>query len=247
MVDVTPETASGFQYPEKTSPDGPTTSQHFQTIATRAPCGASRIPAFPGGILPITHHDHGSSYLWKCFELLDLQLQQQHLITRNRDETTRSRGLGTCAPLWQRLRACCPRTVFYNGPILDGAGNQCQTDLDLSAAMLATRKFWFQPPVKYDPEWTDYLEQYKAQAQTWPHVPPPRTDDLVKTVLATNDSAPGPDGIPYAAWRLHPGTSSEAMATHLNDICRSAVPPRVQFKHGSRKPKWVPPLIISVH
>ena len=106
------------------------------------------------------------TFLWKCFELLDLQLQQQHLITRNRDETTRSRGLGTCAPLWQRLRACCPRTVFYNGPILDGAGNQCQTDLDLSAAMLATRKFWFQPPVKYDPEWTDYLEQYKAQAQT---------------------------------------------------------------------------------
>ena len=48
------------------------------------------------------------TFLWKCFELLDLQLQQQHLITRNRDETTRSRGLGTCAPLWQRLRACCP-------------------------------------------------------------------------------------------------------------------------------------------
>ena len=94
--------------------------------------------------------------LWKCFELLDLQLQQQHLITRNRDETIRSRGLGTNAPLWQRLRASCPRTVFYNGPILDGAGNQCQTDLDLSAAMLATRKFWFQPPVTYDPEWTDY-------------------------------------------------------------------------------------------
>ena len=38
--------------------------------------------------------------------------------------------------------------------------------------MLATRKFWFQPPVKYDPEWTDYLEQYKAQTQPWPHVPP---------------------------------------------------------------------------
>ena len=38
------------------------------------------------------------TFLWKCFELLDLQLQQQHLITRNRDETTRSRGLGTNAP-----------------------------------------------------------------------------------------------------------------------------------------------------
>ena len=30
------------------------------------------------------------TFLWKCFELLDLQLQQQHLITRNRDETTQS-------------------------------------------------------------------------------------------------------------------------------------------------------------
>jgi len=53
------------------------------------------------------------TFLWKCFEVLDLQLQQQHFITRNRDETTRSRGLGTSAPLWQRLRASCPRTVFY--------------------------------------------------------------------------------------------------------------------------------------
>ena len=164
------------------------------------------------------------TFLWKCFELLDLQLQQQHLITRNRDETTRSRGLGTNAPLWQRLRASCPRTVFYNGPILDGAGNQCQTDLDLSAAMLATRKFWFQPPVTYDPEWTDYLEQYKSQTQPWPHVPPPGAEDLIRTVLTTNDSSPGPDGIPYAAWRLHPGVSSDAMISHLNDICRSAVP-----------------------
>ena len=180
------------------------------------------------------------TFLWKCFELLDLQLQQQHLITRNRDETTRSRGLGTNAPLWQRLRASCPRTVFYNGPILDGAGNQCQTDLDLSAAMLATRKFWFQPPVKYDPEWTDYLEQYKAQAQPWPHVPPPGAEDLIRTVLATNDSSPGPDGIPYAAWRLHPGVSSDAMITHLNDICRSSVPPPCSVQAWIPKAKMGP-------
>ena len=181
------------------------------------------------------------TFLWKCFELLDLQIQQQHLITRNRDETTRSRGLGTSAPLWQRLRASCPRAVFYNGPIMNGEGKQCQTDIDLSAAMLATRKFWFQPPVKYDPEWTTYLEQYKAQVQVWPHVPPPQKEDLIKSILATNDSAPGPDGIPYAAWRLHPATSAEAMTTHFDDICRSAVPPLVQYKHGFLKPKWALP------
>ena len=70
--------------------------------------------------------------------------------------------------------------------------------------------------------------------------PPPRTDDLVKTVLATNDSAPGPDGIPYAAWRLHPGTSSEAMVTHLNDICRSAVPPPCSVQAWIPKAKMGP-------
>ena len=107
---------------------------------------------------------------------------------------------------------------------MNGEGKQCQTDIDLSAAMLATQKFWFQPPVKYDPEWTTYLEQYKAQVQVWPHVPHPK-EDLIKSILATNDSAPGPDGIPYAAWRLHRATSAEAMTTHFDDICRSAVRP----------------------
>ena len=180
------------------------------------------------------------TFLWKCFEILDLQIQQQHLITRNRDETTRSRGLGTSAPLWQRLRASCPRAVFYNGPIMNGEGKQCQTDIDLSAAMLATRKFWFQPPVKYDPEWTTYLEQYKAQVQVWPHVPPPQKEDLIKSILATNDSAPGPDGIPYAAWRLHPATSAEAMTTHFDDICRSAVPPPCSVQAWIPKAKMGP-------
>ena len=106
--------------------------------------------------------------------------------------------------------------------------------------MLATRKFWFQPPVKYDPEWTDYLDQYKAQIQPWPHVPPPGAENLIRTVLATNDSSPGPDGIPYAAWRLHPGVSSEAMVTHLNDICRSAVPPPCSVQAWIPKAKMGP-------
>ena len=52
------------------------------------------------------------TFLWKCFEFLDLQIQQHHFIARNRDEANRSRGLGTSAPLWQRLRASCPRAVF---------------------------------------------------------------------------------------------------------------------------------------
>ena len=173
-------------------------------------------------------------FLWKCFELLDLQIQQQHFITRNREEADRSRGLGTSAPMWQRLRSSCPKTVFYNGPILDGQGQPCHTDRDLSDAMLATRQFWFEPPCKHDPQWTQYLARYKEQSQRWPHVLPPTQEDFAKTILYTNDSAPGPDGIPYAAWRIHPGIASEAMSTHLDDICRAAVPPPCSVQ------AWIP-------
>ena len=173
-------------------------------------------------------------FLWKCFDLLDLQTQQQHFITRNREEADRSRGLGTSAPMWQRLRSSCPKTVFYNGPILDGQGSPCHTDRDLSDAMLATRHFWFEPPCQYDPQWAQYLARYKEQSQRWPHVPPPTQSDFAKTILFTNDSAPGPDGIPYAAWRIHPGIASEAMSTHLDDICRAAVPPPCSVQ------AWIP-------
>ena len=136
--------------------------------------------------------------------------------------------------MWQRLRSSCPKTVFYNGPILDGQGSPCHTDRDLSDAMLATRHFWFEPPCQYDPQWAQYLARYKEQSQRWPHVPPPTQSDFAKTILFTNDSAPGPDGIPYAAWRIHPRIASEAMSTHLDDICRAAVPPPCSVQ------AWIP-------
>ena len=100
--------------------------------------------------------------------------------------------------------------------------------------MLATRHFWFESPVVYDPDWTSYLEQYKHQITPWPHVLPPTRDDFVKSILATNDSAPGPDGIPYAAWRLRPTTAADAMVTHLEDICRNATPPPCSVQ------AWIP-------
>ena len=144
------------------------------------------------------------------------------------------------APLWQRLRASCPRSVFYNGPIQDGEGQICRTDRDLSAAMLATRKFWFQPPPRYDSEWADYLERYRTQAQQWPRVPPPGEDDFVKSILASNDSAPGPDGIPYAAWRIYPRPAAIAMITHLEDICRGGTPPPCSVQAWIPKAKMGP-------
>ena len=60
--------------------------------------------------------------------------------------------------------------------------------------MLATRSFWFRPPVRYDPSWSRTLDIYRQQAQPWPLVPEPSVDDYVEHLLLTKDSAPGPDG-----------------------------------------------------
>jgi len=78
------------------------------------------------------------------------------------------------------------------------------------------------------------LAQYKQQITTWPHILPPTREDLMKSILMTNDSAPGPDGIPYAAWRLRPTTAAEAMTTHFEDICRNATPPPCSVQ------AWIP-------
>ena len=84
------------------------------------------------------------------------------------------------------------------------------------------------------------LEQYKQQVNVWPHVLPPQQEDILKSILATNDSAPGPDGIPYAAWRLRPAVAAEAMITHLDDICRSVVPPPCSVQAWIPKAKMGP-------
>ena len=54
-----------------------------------------------------------------------------------------------------------------------------------------------------------------------------RTPDLfLNTLLHTKDSAPGPDGLPYSAWRLLPKVTVEAMKSCFFDIINgTALPP----------------------
>ena len=45
-------------------------------------------------------------------------------------------------------------------------------------------------------------------------------------MLHTKDSAPGPDGLPYSAWRLLPKVTVDAMKSYFYDIVNgSALPP----------------------
>ena len=151
-----------------------------------------------------------------------------------------------CPPV-AKIASLLPRTVFYNGPILDGAGNQCQTDLDLSAAMLATRKFWFQPLLSMILNGQNIWNNTKPKpkhGRTFPHPGwttwsepflPPTTPPQVQMAY------PMQHGGFILARRRKPWLL--ILMTSVDQLSL----PLVQFKHGSREPKWAPPLIISVH
>ena len=135
------------------------------------------------------------------------------------------RGLGSMVAFWERMRNICPKVNLYNGPILQSNGLQCMTSDALDNSMLATRGFWFEEPVSSHHHWDDILEVYK-QGQEWPEIPLPNKEMLLATLLHTKDSAPGPDGLPYAAWRLLPELSVDAMMSYLYDILdEQALPP----------------------
>ena len=117
-----------------------------------------------------------------------------------------ARGIGSNISFWNRLRAICPKGVIYNGPILNSKGDHCTTSCMLDEAMLDTRKFWFDEPADQFQEWKPVLQEYQT-ATAWPSIDLPQKQDFLRTLLGTKDSAPGPDGIPYSAWRLSPEDS----------------------------------------
>jgi len=69
------------------------------------------------------------------------------------------------------------------------------------------------------PDWTS--EILPAPTVDW--VLPP--EDFFRLVRATHDSAPGPDGIPYAAWRALPDSCLHALYGVYLDLLAGAVEP----------------------
>ena len=91
--------------------------------------------------------------------------------------------------------------------------------------MLATRDFWFEPPDQVDDAWQPILDCY-AEGTPWPAFQPPSDDVFFDTLLHTKDSAPGPDGLPYSAWRLLPKVTVDTVKGYFYDIVHgTALPP----------------------
>ena len=114
---------------------------------------------------------------------------------------------------------------MYHGPILTKEGEQCTTDKDLDLAMLATREFWFESPLDADRAWDPVLNAYH-NCEPWLDIPVPPNSAFYSTLLHTKDSAPGPDGIPYSAWRLLPDVTVDTLLSYFYDIVNgTALPP----------------------
>ena len=170
----------------------------------------------------------------ECFEYIEQTTINQRGIAHNDVEDKAMRGVGSQTAMWQRLRQTCPRTIFYNGPIVDGSGEVCTTDISLQNAMLATRQFWFEAPCVYDSSWNEYLRKYEEITAVWPAISPPVQSDYVKTLFVTKDSSPGPDGLPYSAWRIIPSVSASVMCGFLTDVLNDVLSPPVSVQ------AWIP-------
>ncbi len=139
-----------------------------------------------------------------------------------------ARGLGSMVKVY-----------LYHGPIYGKDGEQCTTSSDLDEAMLATREFWLQVPEESDHAWQPVLDCYAA-GDPWPLVHPPDADVFLSTLLHTKDSAPGPDGLLYSAWRLLPSVTVDVMVNYFCDIVNGTALPPMQVGVWIPKAKMGP-------
>ena len=120
--------------------------------------------------------------------------------------------------LSQKCRVAAPKIWAHQGVIKSESGHICTTSSTLDSALRATRSFWQDFPSPYHSHWTELLSFYASRVSPVPHCSPPNFDDFYKAITSSPDSAPGADGLPFAAWRVAPAVSANALASHFNDI-----------------------------
>ena len=59
----------------------------------------------------------------------------------------------------------------------------------------------------------------------------PDFEDILSSIRSSNNSTPGPDGIPFAAWRAVPDLSAKVLFGVLDALVRGLTPPS-GFHHG---------------
>ena len=149
---------------------------------------------------------------------------------------------------WQKCRFAAPKIAKHSGVIRSASGDICSTTAQLDTALRATRSFWSDFPPPFSPHWTSLLHQYAHASPSFPPCSAPSTSDFFHATITSPDSAPGADGLPYAAWRVCPTTSSICLNQHFQDIIFRKVRPPQQslvFIPKADQGEYLIPVIVS--
>ena len=105
----------------------------------------------------------------------------------------------------------------------------CGSSVDIIESKIGYRpNFWFTHPIRYDRDWHDTLSAYRRCVSPWPHIPEPTEQDYIEHLLLTKDSAPGPDGLPYALWRVFPQQTAMILSDDFHHILSGTLAPPTQ-------------------
>ena len=169
------------------------------------------------------------SFVYVPTLLLSRLLTQYEIIHASRSHhVPRSQFTTSPSHTWSKCRSAAPKIAKHTGIVRDSQGQICSSTAALDRALRATRAFWQERPCSWDPAWAPLLSSYSSASSPFPSCPPPTADDLYHSVVTSPDSSPGADGIPYAAWRVCPSVSVEALSSHFQDILTGTAPPPTQ-------------------
>ena len=98
--------------------------------------------------------------------------------------------------------------------------------MDVDLAKMATRTFWEKAPAEWESAWSPLLDGYALSTDSWTLVHLPAAPAIVSVLVRTKDSAPGPDGIPYAFWRAYPNPTACTAGGHCRGSPRPTLPSR---------------------
>ena len=128
---------------------------------------------------------------------------------------------------WANFRQIVPKTKLASNHVVGADGRIATTVTQYDQALRETRQFWEVQPIDHCVNWDYILQEYQL-LPPFPVFPPPTYDVLLHAVVYSKDSAPGPDGIPYAFYRTVPDVSAKLLQGLMDDCILGQLPPPSQ-------------------
>ena len=190
--------------------------------------------------------DHGQivvprQTLIHLLDLLNLQRTQECTFKSNDSTIRKIHWVKGPSPIWSRLKAMDPKTLGTLSAMYDDSGKLQTGTAEVEAEVRSTRAFWLRPPAKLAPSLLSLLDDNYAQQSSFEAISPPTREGYQAVIIASKDTSPGIDGIPYALYRLVEPFTIDLLRDMLQDITLR--------RHSVRVPNpllvWIPKAVAG--